>query len=77
MCMDAQVSREAGCRERPLGCVQLRFLGLIRLNVGPSLAGVARSGRGAWRLAGGKAMQLALSNKTLRHYRFLVRNDLD
>lgn len=54
-----------------------RYRNLIRLSVGPKLAGVARSGRGAWRLAGGTAMQLALSNKTLRLYRFLVPTDLD
>lgn len=54
-----------------------RYRNLTRLDVGPKLARMAYSSRGAWRIAGGMAMQLALSNKTLRHYRFLVPTDLD
>lgn len=53
-----------------------RYRRLIQLGLNPELAGVARSGRGAWRIAKDKAMQRALSNRTFRRYRFFVPTDL-
>jgi RNA-directed DNA polymerase len=53
-----------------------RYRNLRKLGLHPELAGVARSSRGAWRLAGGSAMQKALSNRVLRSYRFFVPTDL-
>lgn len=50
---------------------RLRSLGLNRTQ-----ARVARSGQGAWRLAGSHALQHALSNTVLRKYRFFVPTDL-
>ena len=53
-----------------------RYRNLLKLNVRPALAGVAHSSRGAWTMARGSAMQIALSNKVLRQHRFLVPTDL-
>lgn len=53
-----------------------RYRNLRKLGINPELAGVARSGRGAWRIARGLAMQSALSNRILRRYRYFVPTDL-
>lgn len=53
-----------------------RYRNLIKLGLSPTLAGIAHSSRGAWRIAGGTAMQRALSNRTLHRYRFFVPTDL-
>lgn len=56
--------------------VQGRYRNLRLLGLAPAQAGVAHSSRGAWRLAGGRALQTALSNRVLRRYRFFVPTDL-
>lgn len=49
---------------------------LRRLGVPPRLLDVASSSRGAWRLARCQAVTMALPNRTLRRYGFLVPSDL-
>lgn len=56
--------------------VKGRHRNLLRLGVRPALAGVAHSGRGAWRIARGSAMQQGLSNRVLRQHGFYVPTDL-
>jgi len=49
---------------------------LRRLGIPPRLLDVASSSRGAWRLARCQAVTMALPNRTLRRYGFLVPSDL-
>jgi len=53
-----------------------RYRNLRKLGVNPELARVARSGRGAWRIARGLATQSDLSNRILRKYGCFVPTDL-
>lgn len=56
--------------------VKGRYRNLRQLGIDPVLARVTTSGRGAWGIARGPAMQRALSNRVLRKYRYFVPTDL-
>lgn len=53
-----------------------RYRRAIQLGASPALAGAARSGRGAWRMARTGLMHAILGNTRLRTYGFLVPTDL-
>lgn len=53
-----------------------RYRRAIQLGASPALAGAARSGRGAWRMAATGLMHAILGNHRLRTYGFLVPTDL-
>ena len=72
----SQVTARPGARRRRTRARQPCQAALKRLNVAARHATIGRSSRGAWRMAGHPVVQQALSNKTLKRYKFIMPSEL-